>query len=340
MQSFKSGLIAGLKGFTDIIVLLRDIIFNARWFLCSLVKASRNCFRLKPRDGCRVKLPASVYKRPDPLIYDQYYLMAQGIAVTWDNPDIQLEDMNGSPVAADSLIANTDYRVAVRVWNNSYGAPAVGLPVYLSYLSFGIGITSTPISVNSINLGVKGSIHCPIVTHFIWRTPTIPGHYCLQALLVWSDDANPFNNLGQKNTQVGKAQSPAAFTIEVHNQAAVQRRFEIEADMYQLPVLAPCGDSRALSAAGGRYAGSKARWEAALRTQAYGLFPIKPTWSVVIMPRAFDLGPNASVSLSVSIEPVGGAPGGVQPFNIHGFAAAAGRERALVGGVTLYVETI
>jgi hypothetical protein len=339
MQSFQSGLIAGLKGFADIISLLRDIFVHARLFLCSLVRASRNCFRQKPRDGCCVKLPASVYKRPDPLIYDQYYLMAQGLAVTWDNPDIQLEDANGNAVAADSLSANTDYRVAVRVWNNSYDAPAVGLPVYLSYLSFGIGITSTPIAVNVVSLGVKGSNHCPVITHFVWRTPAIPGHYCLQALLVWSDDANPFNNLGQKNTQVGKAQSPAAFTIDVHNQAAVQRRFEIEADMYQLPLLPPCDDTRAPSRAEGRYAESKARWEAVLRTQAYGLFPVRPTWSVAITPSAFDLGPNASLSVSVSIEPVGGNLGAMQPFNIHGFAAVAGRERALVGGVTLYVET-
>ena len=26
------------------------------------------------------------FKRPDPLIYDQYYLMSLGLAVTWQNP--------------------------------------------------------------------------------------------------------------------------------------------------------------------------------------------------------------------------------------------------------------
>ncbi len=34
---------------------------------------------------------SDIYRRPDPLIYDQYYLMAQGIAVSWDNPDIHVE---------------------------------------------------------------------------------------------------------------------------------------------------------------------------------------------------------------------------------------------------------
>lgn len=29
------------------------------------------------------------------MIYDQYYLVAQGLAVKWDNPDIQLYDVGG-----------------------------------------------------------------------------------------------------------------------------------------------------------------------------------------------------------------------------------------------------
>ena len=33
------------------------------------------------------------------MIYDQYYLTGLGLAVTWDNPDIQLY-LNGSPVSS------------------------------------------------------------------------------------------------------------------------------------------------------------------------------------------------------------------------------------------------
>ena len=33
-----------------------------------------------------VHLPSTIYKRPDPLIYSQYFLMSKGLAVTWDNP--------------------------------------------------------------------------------------------------------------------------------------------------------------------------------------------------------------------------------------------------------------
>src|SRR6266853_337974 len=36
------------------------------------------------------KFTAPAYHRPDPCIYDQYYLMSLGLAVTWDNPDISI----------------------------------------------------------------------------------------------------------------------------------------------------------------------------------------------------------------------------------------------------------
>src|SRR5438045_8332248 len=38
-----------------------------------------------------VKVSDRAFKRPDPMIYDQYYLMSQGLAVTWDNPDMHIE---------------------------------------------------------------------------------------------------------------------------------------------------------------------------------------------------------------------------------------------------------
>jgi hypothetical protein len=338
VENIAKGFLKGLKAYLEILKLLRGLITHFPWFMKGLSRAFLRCFHRPPRDGCCLNLPASVYKRPDPLIYDQYYLMAQGLAVTWDNPDIQLKDMSGNPVSADNLNPDTDYRVIVRVWNNSYDAPAVGLPVYLSFLSFGIGLTSTPIGATSTNLGVKGSSQCPAFADFIWHTPNVPGHYCLQALLVWSDDANPFNNLGQKNTQVGKTHSPAVFPIEVRNPVAINRHFEVEADMYQLPSLPSCADQPAPPRAAGRHAESRARWDVALRTQAYGRFPVTPIWKVSISPHSFDLGPNSSIIVSVSVERASGTFVGTQPFNIHGFASAAGRQRTLVGGVTLYVE--
>jgi len=338
MKSFLQGLVQVFKAFLEVFKLLPTFITKLPWFLNGLWRAIRRCFRRPPRGGCCLNLPPNVYVRPDPMIYDQYYLMAQGLAVTWDNPDIQLYDINGNPVSPYGLTPNQDYKVVVRVWNNSYAAPAAGLPVYLSFLSFGIGITSTPVGATSTNLGVKGSAHCPAYANFTWHTPATPGHYCLQALLAWPDDANPNNNLGQKNTQVGKVSSPAQFAIAVHNEATVRRRFEIEADMYQLPVLPACSDQRAAPPKEGRYAESRARWDAARHTQGYGMFTVTAAWKVSINPSAFDLAANQTTNVAISIEPAAGPFEGTQPFNIHGFASPPTGPRVLAGGVTLYVQ--
>ena len=338
MKSFLQGLADFLKALAQVLKSLPAYVLRIRRFLCGLWLAIRRGFHRPPRDGCCVQLLPNVHVRPDPMIYDQYYLMSQGLAVTWDNPDIQLYDMGGNPVSGDNLVANEKYQVVVRCWNNSYVAPAAGLLVKLSFLSFGIGITSTPVSATTTNLGVKASTQCPAYANFVWLTPATPGHYCLQATLVWPDDANPNNNLGQKNTQVGALHSPAEFLVPVHNQATVPRLFEIEADMYKLPELPSCTDQPVSREKQDRYTESRTRWKATLQTQAYGMFPVTPAWKVTISPNQFKLEPNESRSITVSIEPAMGPFVGTQSFNIHGFAAPPQEPRMLVGGVTLTVQ--
>jgi hypothetical protein len=172
----------------------------------------------------------------------------------------------------------------------------------------------------------------------------VAGHYCLQALLVWPDDANPYNNLGQKNTLVGKTQSPAQFTFAIHNQASVRRRFELEADMYVIPDLAPCPEQPPGGAPGrggrpqSRLEESRAHWQEALRKQAYGLFPVTNAWQLSIQPTSFDLAPGETKNVDVSIQPRSTPFTGTQAFNIHGFATPPNGPRLLVGGVTLLVE--
>jgi hypothetical protein len=56
------------------------------------------CDRRAVRARC-VPIRNSAFVRPDPLIYSQYYLTGLGLAVTWDNPDIQLR-CNGVPVSS------------------------------------------------------------------------------------------------------------------------------------------------------------------------------------------------------------------------------------------------
>ena len=277
------------------------------------------------------------------MLYSQSWLMSQGLAVTWDNPDIQLYDTKNNPVSSSDLLPDTDYQVVVRIWNNSYTGPAAGLEVQLGFIHIGFGNTRFAIGSTAVNLGVKGSAHCPVFAKFVWHTPAVPGHYCLQAQLVWPDDANPNNNLGQENTLVGIVHSPADFVFTVTNDATVERRFELEADMYGIPPLAPCPDTApnrdaAVSRAAGRYAESQARWTAILRTQAYGMFPVTVDWNLAIAPHTFTLAANASQDIKVSIDYRKGTFHGTQPFNIHGFASPPNGPRILAGGVTLYVQ--
>src|SRR5215211_6669859 len=180
------------------------------WLIRSLIRLCRVA-RREPR-GREHDVPAWAYRQPDPLIYSQTFLQAQGLAVTWDNPDIHLERpaQPGTPVDSHSLDPSTDYVVVARVWNGSTTAPAVDLPVHASYLEFGIGTIRHEIGQTSVDLPVKGAAGTPAFARIPWRTPAAAGHYCLQLELIWADDAEPGNNLGQHNTDVRPLNSPRA----------------------------------------------------------------------------------------------------------------------------------
>jgi hypothetical protein len=287
--------------------------------------------RRPSRQGCCIDLPNDVYKRADPLIYAQYYLMAQGLAVTWDNPDIDIFD--GAVLVTGPLLPNHTYRVRVRVWNGSYDAPAVGVAVDLSYLSFGVQTVSNPIDKRSVNLGAKGTIDHPAFALFDWTTPPVGGHYCLQARLFWDDDANPENNLGQKNVNVTAALSPAIYSFVVRNAASVPLRFFCEADAYVLHEPPPCREQGERPKT--RLQESRERWDIAKREQGYGHSPLPADWSVTIAPREFGLDPRDEQVVEVAIEPADPSFRGAKAFNVHVFTPDEHSGRRLVGGVTL-----
>ncbi len=136
MNQFLKGFLRSFKAFVDLVRLLFRLFAEVRPFLVALLRALQRCCHRPDRRGCCVDVPATSYKRADPMLYSQSWLMKQGLSVTWDNPDIQLYDTNGNPVSPSELKADRDYQVVVRIWNNSYDAPAVGLPVYLSDSTF------------------------------------------------------------------------------------------------------------------------------------------------------------------------------------------------------------
>lgn len=295
--------------------------------------------RCTPR--CAV-VPPEIYKRPDPTIYSQFYLMEQGLAVTWDNPDIQLFD-GGVPASSELLKPDHDYEVVATIYNNSTEAPAVGLPVVFSFLSFGVGLVSNPIGATKVDLPVKGATGHPAHAKVMWHTPQ-HGHYCLQVNLIWPDDANPKNNLGQENTNVGTAASPAIFNFPVRNDDTIRKLIKMIADAYVLPPPIDCRQRPPKKDSDRRYPELKwanvfippteaqADWTLARARHGPAGFPIPAGWHVDIEPAQFVLAPGDEINVRVAIEPPADFRG-ERLFNIN--ATFGG---GLLGGVTLKVR--
>jgi hypothetical protein len=281
--------------------------------------------------GC-APVPPFVHRKPDPLLYSQSFLMGQGLAVTWDNPDIHLEK-GGVPVASTELEPDTVYDVIAQIWNGSVDAPAAGVPVRFSFLSFGVNTVSTPIGTTAVDLPVKGSAGLPAAAHMAWRTPATPGHYCLQIEAVWADDANPLNNLGQENADVKPLNSPhAAFVFPVRNDERRDRRLRLEADTYTLPALRSCDRERPAPTPAPSAEERERRVAAARARHDRAAHGIPPGWQVVIDPAELALAPEQEREVTVDVTAPDGFSGR-QALNVNAFEG----ER-LIGGVTLYVE--
>jgi len=267
-----------------------------------------------------VPINEPAFVRPDPLIYAQYYLRSLGLAVTWDNPDIQLY-LNGAPVSSSDLQAGTTYDVVAQVWNNSTECPVVNMPVAFSFLDFGVGTVSVPIGSTHIDLGVKGGPNCPGFASMLWTTPTTPGHYCLQVQLQPVDDSNIQNNLGQENTNVNTAHSPAVFTFTLRNDTDLAHVYRFVVDSYTPGDPDPCND-------GGDPEKDRQRRMARHKS---GSQPVPAGWQVKIDPDAPSLVPDQSIPVTVTATPPSGLVGS-QTLNVNAF-----HERGLAGGVTLTV---
>jgi hypothetical protein len=278
--------------------------------------------------------------RPDPLIYSQTYLMGLGLAVTWDNPDIELS-LNGVPVPSSPLQADTEYDVTARIWNASTEAPVIGMPVRLTQHGFGIGAAATQVDDTTVDVGVKGGPGHPAFAHLKWRTPPVAGHFCLQVHLDWFDDSNPNNNVGQENTNVAVSQSPAQTTFTLRNEDRQRRRrYHFAVDTYTVPEPPPCRDVD-------REGDRKRRYQRLLAAQpltertlapavrerhAAAAHPLPPGWTVQLHPEEAVLAPGDDVDVQVLVTPAAGFTGR-QAINVNAFD-----DVGPAGGVTLLVE--
>lgn len=303
--------------------------------LLALWRFIRACLtgrRAPPRPVQTHPVPEWAFREPDPLIYSQAWLQAHGLAYTWNNPDIRLElaSAPGVPVDAHALTPDTLYRVRARIWNGSPTAPVADLPVEMSFIDFGIGGVIVPIGATTVNLPVKGAVGTPVIATVDWKTPSTPGHYCLQVRLVWPFDADPGNNLGQHNVDVKPLNSPrATFTVPVRNTGRRPIRVALGVDAYELPPLRPCppeerdDDEEAVAR----------RRRRVIAAHGAGQHAVPAGWTVDLAEAADGVAVAAGETQDVEI--VITAPDGFdgrKAFNVNGLAG-----QTLVGGVTLIV---
>jgi len=224
----------------SVLVHLLVSIVREPWdFLRLVVRRVRNACELKrsrKRLPC-LPLPPDIARKPDPLIYCQSYLQSLGLAVTWDNPDIQLR-LGGSPVDQHDLLPDTDYAVAITVHNGSNEAPAPGVKVLLHYRRWGVAGPWIFESQGVIDLPVRGAPGEPGSLIVPWHTPHTGGHYCLLVVLVHANDLNPLNNFGQTNTDIRRnARAGERFTARFPVMHALpgRRTLRVQLTGYRLP---------------------------------------------------------------------------------------------------------
>ena len=304
-----------------------------------LAKSERE--RRKTDDRCVTVRHPSI-RQPDPLIYSQTYFMSLGLAVTWDNPDMQLYK-GGVPVSSADLQPGTEYNLVARVWNGSTDAPVIDMPVRFTLHGFGIATAGDPIGDTKVDLGVKGGPGCPAFATITWTTPATPGHYCIKANLDWGDDANPNNNLGQENTNVVATASPAQTAFRLRNDDRERRRrYRFEVDAYTLPEREPCGRTPDRGRRDGNGRKIPERDAAAVglidvpahvaARHGRADHAIPPGWTVEITPEEVTLGPQQESDIAFVVDPPAGFHG-QKRFNVNAFD-----EVGFVGGVTIVVE--
>jgi hypothetical protein len=311
-----------------VLFLLRALLFGWAVSLITLVKLLCSRCHGRPKTGDEridraattdcVPIDHPSFVRPDPLIYCQRKLIDLGLAVTWDNPDVVLF-RNGAPVDSHDLDPATTYQVQARIWNDSFDAPVVDMPVHLSYLDFGIGTEPIPIASGKVDVGVKGGAGQPGFITLPWTTPPTAGHYCLQVLLDPADDKDRSNNLGQENADVRAAQSPASFEFTLRNNTLREQLYRFETDAYQLPGREPCQQ------------GQRNARQKRLERHRRGNHPVPAGFTVDISPAAPPLSPGQAVTVQVSVDPPASFTG-AQQFNVNAF-----HQYGFAGGVTLTV---
>jgi hypothetical protein len=166
--------------------------------------------------------------------------MSQGLPVTWDNPDIVLTELDGTPVPSGQLEADHPYVVNARI-SNASSYPALGVEVRCAFRDWGLAGPWLPVELTPGGIERVVGLHiarwASANAAFRWRTPPTAGHFCLRVSCHHPDDKNPANNVGQENTQVieGAPGATVGARMLVENPAPLPSRLAVAADTYRIP---------------------------------------------------------------------------------------------------------
>lgn len=283
-------------------------------------------------------IPSGVWLQPDAYLYSQGYLMSLGMAVTWDNPDVELTDSGGAVVGSHDLLPLTDYEITARIHNRSNNAPAPGMPVVFTLLSFGAGGGSQPIGSTVINLPVRAAPGEPALASIVWKTPPTSGHYCIEIHAVWADDANPLDNIGQHNTVIREVTPGQRFVLPIPVTNFIQGRDRLRArlDSYVLPER-PLTRGESEKARGERGKESDESFRArVVRANSPQGAPPPDAWSATLSSTEIQLRPDDTAVLEFQTTvPTAAVAGFEQRFNVAVSEAANGR---MIGGVTIILK--
>lgn len=241
--------------FLLVLGILALIVRFIEW-LCEFVRRMNLKEEEEEDEKCDRPFPEGAVRRPDPCIYSQQYLTSQGVAVTWNNPDIWMAKASTpNVIEPDSyhLEADTDYIVSVRCHNASTDL-ALGVKVRLLYRPWSFNspdllpVDTTPSGQEVVRFANIPGMGATIV-QFNWHTPTAPPgesrHFCLQAHLSHPMDINLDNNMGQENTNVHSANpghvAPGEIVdvdVPLFNNGRGRNRYAFNADAYSVDLSA------------------------------------------------------------------------------------------------------
>jgi hypothetical protein len=240
LAAFPTEVAAALWRLLLLLLLLLLMLLRYFWELVEWIKRGKEAEPPRPNHCCEV--PPNIKRKPDPCLYSQFYLLAQGLSVTWDNPDIWLTLPDGTPVDSGQLQPGTDYAVHARIHDASFD-PALATEVRCFYRPWSFNSPDrVPIELNADGTERVIVIHIPpwqsetVVFH--WKTPNQANmHWCLQVECRHPDDKNPNNNLGQENTQVlgGPHAAQLSTRAVLVNPTGRHLRARVAVDQYVIP---------------------------------------------------------------------------------------------------------